>query len=460
MTVVSMRKRRIKRLRRRLPSKRRKIRAKSLFPKRTVIIHKGDVSIYKIRGPLPRLFRKFRAPMHFWRNFINFVVYMGKVARTWKRPQSKTWKPISWKKKETYPIRWARKKTAWSVHRKWDPFKKKPRKHITSTKFKGHVKKKTKFEPYIKMPRFGKKGFVYDWRGGARDMSGRIYKNYGPYPKELGPDLIFDIIPTHRLKEEIGKAAASGRNIDYLRKAIKESLDELREKLIEHGKKIIKRIVPKETGDLQNSMIDSLLESKRMGYRLKMEISAKVDWAGVANKMPTRKVRHSGKSGQIGRRSGQILYDPKAETDSYKTTVLFLKKRATKLIKEMIDRLTINLLRRTRTRAWRRPSIRTKGAIMPSGDVYEKTISHVSKKEELRAKYIRGYIPKVTFTRQIITPIEPHIVRPMTQEERQDTREVRMRKLWGRISQEKTKNQVNFSKDLIEGWFKIKGLDI
>jgi len=419
MTVISMRKRRIRRPRKRLPSKRRKIRVKSLFPRRTIIIHKGDVTVYKIRGTMPRLFKKFRAPFHIYRNFINFTKEISRISRNWKKPQSKTWKPKSWQRKKTsFPIRWERKKTTWGIQKKWDIYKKPTRKYISPTKFKPHIKKKTEFEPYIQMPRFGKKGFLYSWRGGARDMSGRIYKNYGPYPKELGPDLIFEIIPTSQFKASLWSAEQRGRNMDYFKKQIKEGLDKLRENLIKHAKKTIKTIVPKETGDLQNSMIDSLLESQRIGYRLKMEISAKVDWAGVANKMPTRKVRHSGKSGQIGRRSGQLLYDPDAETDSYKTTILFLKKKAKKLIEKMIEDLTSSLAWRSKTGAWKRPQIETR---------------------------YKGGEKKI---------------RPMTEEERYEMKEVRMQKLRTRMWKEGETTQVDFPKDLIREWFKIKGLDI
>lgn len=444
MTVITIRKRRFKRPRRMMPTGRRPLRARSLYPRRMIIVTKGRISLYKKRRPLRRIFQRFHAPMDLWRRFGQFQREMKRIENIWKKPQEKTWKKT---KQRTWSSRRRRTYRRPSFRRPTIRWNIKPTRKVGFKKKPDHIKKESEIDTgFIRLPRFGKKGFVYDRRGGARDMSGRKYENYGPYPKHLGPDLVFDIIPTRELIIAIEAATKAGKNIGHFKTIIKEGIDKVREDLLVYAKRMISIHVPIETGDLQKSMMYSLEKSKRMNYRLKVEISAEVDWAGVANEMPEKRIQHFGN--KIGRRSRKLLYDPKAHKGSYYFILSLLKDKSEVLIKDMINNLIISLATST-GRKYIRPNIKKvqryeKIPSQPSGySVRVKEIVHHT--DVGYTSYFNRDIPRLYAGGRV------GVITGVTEEER----EIKKRTLRQRM---KTPIQFDYPKDLIKEWFKIKGL--
>jgi len=425
--VTIIRKRRFKRPRKYIPTGRRPLRAKSFVPRRTIIITKGRVSLYKRRSPMRRIFRRFNAPMNLWRRFGQFQRDIKKIENIWKRKKAaekrkaKTW---STKKKARFkPTVYKHTKSTWTR-----VGAAKPRRMTGGIRESGR--------PVAMVSR--RRKVFKELRGGARDMSGRKYPKLGPFPKHLGPHLILDIIPTQALLKAFD-VAKTYRSKDYLKNITKKALKDFRAELIEYAKIVIRDYVPKETGDLQKAMEDSIRKSKVMGFRLKMELEAPIDYAGVVNRMPEKMVRHHKSMMVKGRRSGHYLHDPKAQKGSYYLILMLIKNKAKKLIRKTIKDLIVSWMYSTPTKAYTKPHRRARWKRHPLGSASEGFES----RHHLRSG--EWGVSRTELERFV-----------EDESDRNDTREVRMRTLWAKTAGEKQIN-VPYPEHLVKGFFEIKG---
>lgn len=188
---------------------------------------------------------------------------------------------------------------------------------------------------------FGETNLFYDKRGGPRDLSKVKYPNYGQFPKWLGPHVIFNIRPTERFRIELKIRRETHTDVRHIERTTKLFLDELRGNLLVYAKMIIEKYVPKDSGDLQKAMLKSLKDCRRNGYSLKMVLAAPIDYAGVVNKMPERKVRHDTKMGKRSRKTGKLLHDPLAQKTYFTYIEMNLKDKARDLIYIMITKMVL-----------------------------------------------------------------------------------------------------------------------
>ncbi len=466
--IAVQRKRIIHKPRTMIPAGRRQVKQKSIYPRRTVFLYKGKITLYKHRTVYKRIFRRFHSPLNVISPFFRFTKDIVRIYNTFIKSREQ-W---SAKKRKPKVSTWSRKRSSWSsgARSSWStsPERKKWDKFFNSRGFKGFIKNHEQamnMKNIYQQPRgpdfdrIRRNWAKKELRGGPRDMSGRKYKYFGPYPKILGPNLVVDIIPTKTLLYAF-KSGQKNNRTDYLKKRTKAALDDVREKLLEYATIIIEKYVPKETGDLQQSMLKSLLDSRVLGFRLKMNLKADVPYAGVTNRMPEKMLQHPKMVGgkevrQRGRRSHKTLYDPKAQKGYFYLILMLLKNKAKKLIQNMVNGLVYTWAWRSGTHAYRHPP----GKIVNIKHV--ETIPgwvRVSQKEHLKAKYLHGYIPNLDIQKPATMIYYEKKIIPDTLEDRKDMREVRMRELQTRMWKEAKPVQVNYPKNLIKGFFKIKGL--
>lgn len=461
MTIISFHKRIHKaRFRQKIPKKRFGMKTKSYIPRRIVRINKGRISIFKIRTPRIKLFKwKPKDPLQYFRSFSSFYTLPSHRIRDIQIQKKKK----SFNAKKSFKPK-ALKKT---YKRKYKKFiRDKSMDHI----FKGENWKKAAKEWKRQST------FLYPWRknkyltnlseyvgkpkwGGPRDMSGRKYTNYGPYPKPLGPKLVFDIVPTRELLTAFKLISIYGTAMTKrIKKRTKDVIKDVRSKLLKYAKVVIDRYVPKETGELQDSMTDSLLKSKVMGWRLKIEMEADVPWAGVANRMPEKKIRHPKKDArgrsiiQIGRRSRKILYDPYAQKGSYNLILMLLKKKAKKLIYDMITKLIQIWTISKMTGIYKPPPTRKKYIKVhsqPSGHFIR--VKEVVRNRAWTSYYNRD-VPRIYPGGHYTVPD------PMSLREKHELREVRRRQQQTRKYRKGKQVSVAPSRKIIKSFFRVKGL--
>lgn len=333
-------KRRIKRGRHiTIPTGRRKVKSKSLFPRRRINVVKGRRSIYKIRKPLPRPFRRIPMPwLQATRTISRFGGLVGSFGK-YTKIKKKSWSPT--KSASTRRPRSSfggaqRKPSTWSKKRA-------PKKAVEEvfglgfSHYKWRQKPKT-IEPHWFHPK--KKVFkAPERRGGKRDLSKVVYPDYGPYPKYIDPHLIFAIRPTSDFLIEMTKRKKTNTDAELIGRMTKRFLDTVRTDLLIYADKIIGKYVPIETGDLQKAMLKSLEKCIRNGYTLRMRLSARVDHAGVVNKMPERKVRHNSSMSKRSRKTRKFLHDPLAQKTYFTYIMMNLKDKARDLIYELITKI-------------------------------------------------------------------------------------------------------------------------
>jgi hypothetical protein len=333
-------KRRIKRGRHQtIPTGRRVLRSKSLFPRRRINIVKGRRSLYKIRTPLPRPFRRIRAP------WLQATRALGKYVRKFAQPEDQ-WSAIkrsSWSPSKSVSIR----KSSFGTPKRKKVYGKRPPRTKKDTEvfglgfdyYKWHQKPKT-MEPHWFHPK--REIFkVPERRGGKRDLSHVIYPDYGLYPKHIDPHLIFAIRPTNKFLIAMMDRRKTHTDAQFIARMTKLYLDSVRVELLSYAKKIIGKYVPKDTGKLQKVMYKSLEDCKRTGYILRIRLSAKVDHAGVVNEMPEVKVRHHSNMRRRSRHTNKFLHDPLAQKTSYTYIMMLLKEKAGLLIYDMITQMVL-----------------------------------------------------------------------------------------------------------------------
>ena len=330
--VASYAKKRFKRSRSVIPSGRRPIRTRSLFPRREILIRKGRTRIKKILPTKRRMFKKFHNPFRVGYAFTNFDRRMGVLVRSWFRKQTE-WNPT-------------KIKTDWtSTYRHRKPFTPKTtRKKGFTTSFISKAKKEPVFKRINEQrksiedaKKVGLRPFKKFYPGRARKHPWKGTNKFGPVGP-LGPHLVISIIATTALTRAIKKEEELRSRGDYIRHAIHSAMDTFRAELMGYAKTIIDRYVPKETGDLQNTLIEHLEKGKRRGFNLNIEIATdrNMMYAKPVNRMPEKMIQHSASMGRIGRRSHSLLHDPKAQKGFYNHVRMLLSTKAKELLREMI----------------------------------------------------------------------------------------------------------------------------
>ncbi len=243
----------------------------------------------------------------------------------------------------------AKKKKDWSVARSnwnklWESggykgFWESKQKEIDNHNFNIWKKNKLRqnfnnFRKDIARQKFGmgpKKNFA-----GGNTASFRTYKNYGPM-KSLGPKLLFELIPTPTFMGMWVKMAKEDKTqLERIRRETENAIKRVRKGIIIYGMEIIGKYVPKDTGDLRKSLIDSLRKSNTHGLQLKMSLdTGNIQYANVVNNMPDRMLRHPHPGGRLG------LNDPKAQKGWFQFIDMLLNTRARKLFKVFIEELYI-----------------------------------------------------------------------------------------------------------------------
>ena len=317
MTVVSYRKKVIKKRRRFIPRK-RILKTKSLIPKRTIYIHKGRFRLFKHRTQRARLFEK---------RFNTFVLPRGPTKsysqdHTPKKPTVVS----SWdlnKIKKTWQTEWGKKMGRWGLETQ-PPEPEPPWQKNAFEKEKKKAFKKKK-------ERIPKK---FDRRIGADWSKHRKYENFGP-SRRLGPHDVLTIEPTIKFLQTIKMEQGSWTR-GWMSTAVKSSIDMLRNKLLEHADMIINSYVPKETGTLQESLLKELNRRQRQSYRLEVKIGTPMMgrktmiYASPVNRMSEDMIRHHGnKKGRISRK---LLYDPKAQEGWYEKIRMKLNNHLKKVL--------------------------------------------------------------------------------------------------------------------------------
>lgn len=441
-------KRRIKRGRHiTIPTGRRKIKAKSLFPRRRINIVKGRRSVYKIRKPMPRPFRRIPMPwLQATRTISRFGGLIGSFGTQYTRMKKKSWSPsksVSTRRNKSSFGGARRKPSTWSKKRA-------PKKAVEEvfglgwSYYKWHMKPKT-MEPHWFHPK--KKVFkVPERRGGKRDLSKVVYPDYGPFPKHIDPYLIFRIRPTDKFRTALIMRKIGFTDMTNIANITKILLDEVRSKLLTYAKIIIGKYVPRDTGDLQKAMYKSLEDCKRDKYSLKIEMEAPIDYAGVVNRMPEHKLRHHTSMGKRSRKTRKLLHDPLAQKTSFNYIKLQLKDKARSLIYDMVTKMVVLWSRGLSPQIQPpigRPQIPIAQGIPSSGDFETDT-------EYLGVSRI-GYDVMPAKRIDDIRRADP-----MMEDRRRYSRHAEM---WKNAQMKPTpKIAIPYDRNLIKGFFKIDGL--
>ena len=302
----------IKRRRRRrlVPSGRRPLRNKSLYPRRTIYLRRGRFVLFKHRSQRLRLFRRFNM----------YALPSAPKRKSYVRKYTPKPKPKveSFKQPSTIP--------------------RKPRKPRQPTIASLRKKKDADFFRQVK--KIKKEFYKPRERRGGDTSKWRTYKNFGDM-KPLGPTLIFELIPTKDFFFHYGVWSRKdmGRTQRVMRQT-REAMEDMLKGLVKYAKFVIGKYVPEETGDLRNAMVQSIEKTKIHRYSMKVELdTGDVDYANVVNHMPQSMIRHNMGMGRIGPRSHQLLHDPKAVKGWYQFIEMQLNTEAKILIKQMITRI-------------------------------------------------------------------------------------------------------------------------
>lgn len=397
---------------------------------------------------MPRPFKRIPAPwLQLTRGLGQFIRSFEKPEKQWSSTKKRNWSPsksVSTKKKKSSFGGAKRKPSTWSRKRA-------PRKEeeevfgLGWTYYRWHMKPKTR-EPHWFHPK--KKIFkVPERRGGKRDLSNVVYPDYGPYPKKIEPYLIFSIRPTRKLQAALVMRSIGFSNMGNIARTTRILIDNVRKELLAYAKVVISKYVPRDTGDLQKAMFKSLENCKRENYSLKMEMEAPVDYAGVVNKMPQRKVQHHSSMGRKSRKTGKLLHDPLAQTTSFNYVKMQLKNKARVLIYDMITRMVI--LWSSGLSKSVQPTISKKQ--IPIASRYEATSGDFETDTEYLGVSRIGY--------DIIPATRIDDIRradPMMEDRR---RYSRFGEMWKNAQTRETpKLAIPYDRNLIKGFFKIDGL--
>jgi hypothetical protein len=314
MTVISFQKRRIRGFRRKIPRKRLGMKTKSYLPRRIITVSKGKPSLYKLRSGRIRLFKwKAQDPTQYMRNFI-FPRHLG-IRNPYTRARN-PWakKGVPKKKKPTGRVkRFTPKQTSSFLDekRRWDRYWK-------SRNWRKQV------ERWQNDPRIGpkrKKIFIGGHASGyAQNQNTRWGRDPWGGPRarnlrrdferrvQLGPAgsydpvIIFDIRPHKINLERYIKQFTKSKNTKIGHTMVRRDVERLIERaktyIIDKAQKYIGTYVPKDTGILRHTMLNSLRKSKPFGYILRMELdTGDLQYAKPVNNMPTKMLQHDMKNG-------------------------------------------------------------------------------------------------------------------------------------------------------------------
>lgn len=379
--VASFKKKRVRRSRAVMPRGRRPIKTKSLFPRKEILIRKGRVKIKKILPSKRRMFRKFHSPFRVGYAFTNFDRRMGVLVRSWLRKQTE-WSPV--KRKVDYTKSYRTK-----------PFTTK------TTRKRGLGKSVSKSEHKYKITRINeqrkhredrarvKPERKKDRRGGDTSKF-RKYKWYGP-KGPLGPHLVISIIATGEFTRALRKEERLRQRGKNIRRAVESAIDGFRSELLDYAKMVIGKYVPKETGDLQDTLIEHLKKGKRRSCNLRMEIATDRDmlYAAPVNRMPEKKIQHSASMGIIGRRSHKLLHDPKAQKGFYNHIRMNISNKAWELLNRMYEQILMATTSITPIRKFRKLHPRTK--IMTDSD----RMAWLEERHRTKETRLREFAPTV-----------------------------------------------------------------
>lgn len=350
--LVTIGKRRIRKIRQILPRGRRTTRYRSIVPRRMLMIRKGHIHLMKRRPSTPRTFKRFKNPF--------FMFYLSR-------------KPLPKPIYRQATLNWARKSIGKAPfvpktkHLKGYQSRAKINAHRVGAKKKGHGRKSlaevnTKWQvdrlEEIQKARIAK----------ARLPAGPKRKQYNPnmvrkHPwagtnrygpvGHLGPNLIVEFKPTQRFAEELRKIERIKTGGSYFRRMVESSIDDFRDKLIEFAEKFIYTYVPEETGRLRKSLLKNFKIGRRVRFSLRMRVSSSRDrilkYAKPVNEMPVSRLAHNPKNNYgnprsgISRRTRRPMHDPKAQHHFFSWLYLSLRKKAKVLFKDMIKKITILL---------------------------------------------------------------------------------------------------------------------
>jgi len=187
---------------------------------------------------------------------------------------------------------------------------------------------------------FDKNGQFAGWRLEKKPF--RQYENYGPHGRgkgEIKPVLILELKPTGDMWKSFGEFS----NPQYIGSLIDKKLKQIRDRIEEKVRGLTFDIVPKDTGQLRATICDSIAQSEPSWHGIKIEISADMEYAQVANNMPTRMLAHPHEGGKKKGRTGNLLWDPKARTSWFRELVDIAKREAHIAVYDMIESLTYDL---------------------------------------------------------------------------------------------------------------------
>jgi len=305
MSVVAFRERRVYKRRRHLVPRKRLFKTKSLFPRRTVYIHKGRFRLFKHRDNRRRFFRRFN--MYVIPSTPSnkpFSLRFNKKTQT--RSKSKDWSPkksAGKKQKIDWDVEKYKWKNVWTGGGWRNIYK--PNLHQAAVN-----RLKENFGKYLEgdFKKIADKFVHKDWRGG--DFSRyrkKPYINYGPM-KALGPKLIFRIDPTMEFAKYYAHRKTKMGDEDTVVALIRMAMNKMLDGLKIYADFVINKYVPKDTGALREAMISSINNAHVNNLSVAVYLdTGGIEYANPVNNMPTNNLRHNRSSGRRSRRAFEMV---------------------------------------------------------------------------------------------------------------------------------------------------------
>lgn len=163
---------------------------------------------------------------------------------------------------------------------------------------------------------------------------------HGPYPNPLGIRKILSINISAKGMKFLMDNIYDAYYLDEIKHAITDAMRDLWTKIWNYGKTQINRYVPKDSGDLRKSLIQSLSDDPLKGcyipnleeknprrIRLEIRIFSDITYGGIVNNMPNDFLQHPNiyhLSGMKGK-SGKTLNDPHAVKGFFSMVILKIK---------------------------------------------------------------------------------------------------------------------------------------